>query len=143
LLRLACQNVPFPILLYFCNHRSFSGTGQSFALQKKSVIQKVIAVVLLLVFTISVTPGHLFHDVLTSHSDEQVCRDQDKSVPHFHNPTFHCSFDELVITAPFLGDVFPPVIQQPPFVISHNTSVPGYHFSTTFRHTESRGPPLI
>ncbi|NTS43202.1 hypothetical protein HRG84_20125 [Flavisolibacter sp. BT320] len=112
-------------------------------MRKKSIIQKVIAVVLLLVFTISVTPGHLFHDVLTSHTDEQVCRDRDKSVPHFHNPTFHCSFDELVITAPFLGDVFHPVIEPPLFVVAHTEFVPVFYLPSTFQHTESRGPPMI
>jgi hypothetical protein len=112
-------------------------------LQTKRVIQKAIAVLLLVVFAITVTPGHLFHDALTSHTDEQVCRDQDKSAPHFHNPTFHCSFDELVITAPFLGEVFHPEIKQPSFVISHTVRVPWFYLPATFRHTEGRGPPLI
>ncbi|HEV7331936.1 MAG TPA: hypothetical protein VGN63_12925 [Flavisolibacter sp.] len=112
-------------------------------MQKKSIIQKAIAALLLVVFTISVTPGHLFHDALTSHTDEQVCRDQDQSAPHFHNPTFHCSFDELVITAPYVGDAAQPVIEQPSFVDAQSVYVPGFLLPTTFLQTESRGPPLI
>ncbi|MBB1286732.1 hypothetical protein HRH25_20295 [Flavisolibacter sp. BT320] len=111
-------------------------------MQKRGVIQKAIAVLLLVVFAITVTPGHLFHDALTTHTDEQVCRDQDKSLPHFHNPTYHCSFDELVITAPFLGDVFHPEVQQPSFEISQPVYFLQFQFPSTFRYTESRGPPL-
>ncbi|MDQ3279591.1 MAG: hypothetical protein M3Q06_14795 [Bacteroidota bacterium] len=112
-------------------------------MRKSNLIQKAVAWFLMVVFTISVMPEHLFHDALATHTDQPVCRDEDKSVPHIHNPTFHCSFDELVVSVPYIDVASQPVINQPVPVETVPASFHSSALSTTFRYTESRGPPLI
>ena len=112
-------------------------------LQKPGIIQKLVALLLLVVFTISFTPEHLFHDALATHTDQPVCPDEDKAIPHLHNPTFHCSFDDLVVSVPYLGVTEQPAIEQPEVVVIPSVYISTEPLSTRLRYTESRGPPMI
>lgn len=107
------------------------------------IIQKGLALFLWVVFALSITPKPFFHDVLADHKDEQVCRDKDKSSPHFHKPASHCSFDDLVVSAPFL--IVPQAFAPEPLQRAGHFSelIPSFVCSLACQATESRGPPSI
>ena len=105
-------------------------------------IQKRIALFLLVVFALSATPKAFFHDVLAKHSDGIVCTETDKSSPHFHHPAFHCSFDDLVVTSPFVSLSIDEAPEHAAVYAVAATGFTAFIPSSPFLHKESRGPPL-
>ena len=55
-----------------------------------------------MVFALSITPKSVFHEALAHHKDGLVCQHPDKKLPCIHRQAYHCSFDDLVVSAPFL-----------------------------------------
>jgi hypothetical protein len=112
-------------------------------LSKADSIQKKVALFLLVVFALSITPKVVFHEVLAEHKDSLLCQDKDKTAPHFHLPAFHCSFDDLVVTSPYLSIDFPPAPERPVFFKINSFGFFTFASSFSFLHRESRGPPLM
>ncbi|HEU4902455.1 MAG TPA: hypothetical protein VFT06_06665, partial [Flavisolibacter sp.] len=93
------------------------------------------------VFALSTTPKTFFHEALAHHQDGAVCQHPDEKLPCFHRQTYHCAFDDLVVTAPYLAtraeaEVDCPIyfvllvsLYQPDILPAHRL------------HKESRGPP--
>jgi hypothetical protein len=112
------------------------------SLKRKTAIQKTIAIVLILVFAVSVAPKAWFHDLVADHKDLPDCRQLHHSKV-FHYQGFNCHFDDLVVTAPFVssGEQAPlftglqPNKEQP---VSYTS--PLQALSQT---KESRGPPCL
>lgn len=96
-----------------------------------------------MIFAISSTPKVWFHEALAHHQDGLVCQDRDKSAPHFHQPSYHCAFDDLVVSSPYLfvelnGAPEPPLCYRQPV----SGVLPSF-LSALLPYRESRGPPLI
>ncbi len=64
-------------------------------------ISKIVAGVLLLVFTISVTPKKYFHDVLSHHQDV-LFTPSNAATGNLGNYQFSCGFVDILIVVPFL-----------------------------------------
>jgi hypothetical protein len=111
--------------------------------KKKASIQSRIAIFLLAVFALSITPKVVFHEVLAGHTDSLLCQDKDKTSPHFHQPVFHCSFDDLVVASPYLTTGIQTVPERPSFFTRTVFGFFSSTASTPFLHCESRGPPLM
>jgi hypothetical protein len=94
------------------------------------------------VFALSATPKVVFHEILAEHTDGPVCHDRNPAETHFHQPAFHCAFDDLVVSSPFLlftlNEAPEPTVLFPPFAISFIAP----DVLRAFLHSESRGPPL-
>ena len=101
-----------------------------------------MAVLLLLVFAFNATPKVVFHAVLADHKDGFVCQDTDKGTPHFHLPAFHCAFDDLVVSGPFLSVDLRETPAPPVFYTETAFRFVPDMLSMPFLHKESRGPPL-
>ncbi|HEU4634236.1 MAG TPA: hypothetical protein VFS22_09640 [Flavisolibacter sp.] len=104
-------------------------------------IQKIIAFVLLVVFSISVAPKAYFHDAIAHHKDVVVCHHPEGLSACVHSQPFHCHFDDLVVTAPFLIQAVPHSffveINYLDKQDQYNTS---YTFSSLYQKA-GRGPP--
>lgn len=94
-----------------------------------------------MVFALSVTPKSLFHEALAHHKDGLVCQHPDKKLPCFHRQAYHCAFDDLVVTAPYLatekvsGIGFIPIFA--PYEFFYQPAI----LPEALVQTESRGPP--
>jgi hypothetical protein len=70
-------------------------------LKKGDTIQKCVAFFLLLLFSISIAPKAYFHTALANHKDAITCHHA--GFDHcLHQQGFHCHFDDLVVSSPFL-----------------------------------------
>jgi hypothetical protein len=112
-------------------------------LTKQSTIQKILASLLLVLFTISFLPKSYFHDVIANHTDAASCGRSSEKLSCIHEKGFHCSFNDLVAAAPYV-----------PFNAAFNLVQPFIHAAYTGCHctiilqqqffgTESRGPPAL
>ena len=72
------------------------------SLKPGSIIQRWVALLLLLIFTVSATPEPFFHAALAGHEDKAACTEHSETDPHFHQQTFSCHFDQVVVTVPYL-----------------------------------------
>jgi hypothetical protein len=110
-------------------------------LNSATTIQKKAAFFLLVVFALSITPKNVFHEALAHHKDGLVCQHPDKKLPCFHRQAYHCSFDDLVVSAPFLAthkeSVAVCFCTFAPFTFFYQPSI----LPEAFLQTESRGPP--
>jgi hypothetical protein len=110
-------------------------------LKSRDSIRRHIAIFLLVVFALSASPKVFFHDAFSRHTDGPVCTDNDKTNQHFHLPAFHCSFDDLVVTAPFLTAAQFATGEQPVELIAFIPSHHSQQFLSPFLSIEGRGPP--
>ena len=111
-------------------------------LRQQTPIQKLIAFVLLVVFTISIAPKLYFHDVIAHHRDTVVCHHSENTSSCVHSQPFHCHFDDLVVTAPFLTEA-----GQFSFLIAikYLNKQPlfnPFYTSLSFSPKAGRGPPV-
>ena len=112
-------------------------------LTEKPSIQKFIASLLLVLFNISFVTKSIFHDLIASHTDAVSCDHPVKKTACAHQQGFKCSFNDLVVTAPYLsfgsGFILPEAVVYSSFVIvSGSQALPQQFFGT-----ESRGPPAM
>ncbi|HZH35927.1 MAG TPA: hypothetical protein VEX65_01560, partial [Flavisolibacter sp.] len=117
-----------------------SAEGQKI-LRRKHSIRTSFAFFLLLVFALSATPEVLFHEALAPHTDGPVCQDRDKSETHLHQPAFHCCFDDLVVSSPYISFDLNAVASPLCYYFTPGESSVTYIFSSFFLHQEDRGPP--
>ncbi|MCU7549568.1 hypothetical protein OCK74_10610 [Chitinophagaceae bacterium LB-8] len=130
-----------------CIHYLCSRKAQAFKhlggnkLNRKNTIQRFVALMLLVIFTISITPETYFHSVLAGHKDRQTCTDAPTTGIHFHQKQKECHFDQLVVTAPYL---YQPVFITFSVTLLHPVHTNLYTYSYQklhFASTVNRGPP--
>ncbi len=112
------------------------------SLKENNTIQKFIASLLLLVLLIGQAPKSFFHEAIATHQDEITCLDHSTSTTCVHPQPFHCGFDKLVVTIPFLTAEAKTVIPFQNSYVLHNSS---YHSSYFFQYsfpTKGRAPPV-
>lgn len=106
-------------------------------------IQKRLAFFLLVVFAVSITPKVFFHEALAHHKDGVACQHPDEKLPCIHRPAYHCAFDDLVVTAPYLATRAEAVVVCPVYFIPYVSLKQPNILTTHCLHTEGRGPPAI
>jgi len=110
-------------------------------LKNSNTIQRLVAALLLLLFTFCVTPKRVLHDLLANHRDVQTSHHL--PLKQIAASGFHCHIDDLVVVAPFL-----PGIQA---MVVHILSSAPRHFAQTadsfsfacISFREGRGPPAL
>ena len=110
-------------------------------LNSASTIQKKLALFLLVVFALSVTPKSLFHEALAHHKDGLVCQHPDKKLPCIHRPAYHCAFDDLVVSAPYLATEKVGEVDFIRFFAPYECFYQPVVLPEALGQTESRGPP--
>lgn len=112
-------------------------------LKKKLFIQKLTAFLLLLIFTISITPKNYFHEVIADHKDISYCDGLDNSTGSIHQQGYACHFDNLVVTLPFVLENGPDFSFLP---VDYTDQI-NFSYSSPFQycHLEkiTRGPPAV
>lgn len=110
-------------------------------LYTKTTIQRYIAVMLVVIFAISITPATYFHSALAGHKDGITCKDPSTAGAHFHQKQVECHFDQLVVTTPYLFHSFSinfsVALLYPEHTNLYTFSFKKLHYS----HKSSRGPP--
>jgi len=109
-------------------------------LRQNRTIQKDIALLLLLAFTISIAPKTYFHDLVADHKDFSECHQLHHSTV-LHHQGFNCHFDDLVVSAPFLLQAEPQLNAAEVCFDITQTSFYSFHLSSSSHHKETRGPP--
>jgi hypothetical protein len=111
------------------------------SLKQNSRIQKFIAFILLLVFTVSIAPRSFFHDLIANHIDSPGCS-IDHKISVVHKQGFQCHCDDLVVSAPFVLQTEPlPGVIGGDFIHKNDQYCNSYFYSILL-HQENRGPPL-
>ena len=113
------------------------------SLTKKTIIQKILAGLLLVLFTISFIPKSYFHDAFADHTDSAGCNYAIGKSACVHQQGFHCSFNDLVVTAPYVAFSSGFNLVQSFIHVSYTSKyhipiLPEYFFAA-----ESRGPPSL
>jgi hypothetical protein len=72
-----------------------------FNLQRVFRIRKILAIALLLAFTIGVTPKVYFHELFSNHTDYS-CAKNDAGKTQFNSYKFNCGFVNIEGVSPFL-----------------------------------------
>ncbi|HVF80603.1 MAG TPA: hypothetical protein VM884_01645 [Flavisolibacter sp.] len=108
---------------------------------QKPTIQKTLASLLLVFFSISFIPKSFFHDAMADHTDAATCNYSAEKLC-VHQKGFSCSFNELVVTSPYDLLIATFSLVQP-YIYAANT---GRYYSLRLQQqffaTESRGPPF-
>jgi hypothetical protein len=108
---------------------------------RADTIKKSIAVLLLLVFTVSIAPKIFFHAAIAGHTDLPGCTDGAPTT-HLHEEKPNCHFDDLVVSSPFSQQIdhfeFASYFFHPEYLNSYKLS----YFSSLQLQKEGRGPPL-
>jgi hypothetical protein len=112
-------------------------------LKERLIIQKILASWLLVLFTISFIPKSYFHDLLADHNDVISCEHPGKDETCIHPKGINCSFNDLVVTAPYVtvstawNDLLPTIFTE------NKYSYIQPFLEVCYLAAESRGPPSI
>ncbi len=122
--------------MYICN------IVANFTLAKRSIIQRSIAALLMLVFSLSITPTIVLHNWVADHTDA-VRKFNDGSSDQVGTQKIYCHCDHIVAESPFTGTeairiavpekIFTP---EPGQAVVSVTASARYYFSL-------RGPPAV
>ena len=110
----------------------------------QKTVQKSIALFLLVVFAFSITPQKNIHDFVAKHIDPTSCKVHvNLPIEQVEHSTVHCSYDQLVVTAPFEYKAIAISISSPSFSIEQKLDNVLFRLSNTRSIFDTRGPPVI
>lgn len=111
-------------------------------LKQQTIIRKCMALMLLVIFTISITPKPYFHNVFAKHQDKGSCSDT-YARSHFHSGGLNCHFDTTVVIAPYCFEHLPVYFEPFEYLQTFPSSFSSIKVSPPDRSKENRGPPLV
>jgi len=94
-------------------------------------------------FTISFIPKSVFHDLIASHTDAVSCDHPVTKTECAHQQGYKCSFNDLVVTAPYLSFVSAFSFDAQVIYSSFTSAFYAFILQHHFFGTESRGPPRL
>ena len=107
-------------------------------------IRKIFASILLVIFAFSITPQKNIHDFLAAHVDTTSNKAYKIStIEHLEPAGFHCSYDQLVATSPFVPYTFDIALSTLEIEVVKNNIPISFSEITYISHFDSRGPPSI
>ncbi|MES1224556.1 MAG: hypothetical protein ABUT20_54180 [Bacteroidota bacterium] len=109
-------------------------------LLQKLIIRQLIAGVLLLVFTFSITPKKFLHDAIANHKDKAGIALKGDTT-QLSNSGFICKCDNLVAESPFTDAAVHFDFAAPQVFSVHKEALHYRFYSSTFFFFELRGPP--
>ncbi len=107
----------------------------------KNSIKKFFTLLLVVLFTISFIPKSHFHDVIATHTDDKGCEHPAQNLGCLHQKGFNCSFNDLVVTTPYISLIIKFNFNEVRFLSSSVSNYYCFLFKHYFFNTESRGPP--
>jgi hypothetical protein len=105
-------------------------------------ISKCIAVLLLLVLMLSITPKTFLHEVLADHKDAPSCNDARLDGPCIHKQGPNCQQSDVVVPSAYLITEIKDVITHPHFFIREKTSCTSSLAQYFVSHSRERAPPV-
>lgn len=113
-------------------------------MQKKISIRSLLALMLLLIFTISTTPRRYWHDLFAGHTDTTVCDTPADGKQHLRDAGFQCDCNKLVATSPFTEQDEIVVASLPRlFYTPQQTSLSSVLLAVAEHVHALRGPPVL
>ncbi len=112
-------------------------------MKKKLFIRKITALVMLMLFALSITPKKVLHDLIADHQDQKC------TIDHTHDANgqmatkqYHCQTDNLVVVSPFENSFFSAelIINSDYKIV--NESLDKKIFSLKYNVVDLRGPPF-
>ncbi|RYY00083.1 MAG: hypothetical protein EOO53_22550 [Gammaproteobacteria bacterium] len=110
-------------------------------MRRKPTIQKFLAGLLLVVFTISAIPQSFFHDLIARHKDVVGCEHPGEKAACVHPQSFHCGFSDLVVSAPYLSCESTSELARLVYPAPEKSDPHRVSLSLYSSYTEGRGPP--
>lgn len=105
----------------------------------RSIIQRILALVVLLLFTLSITPKKYLHDCIADHID--YCSINLTDDPTVSQADFDCDCEDIVVSSPFI-DVGLSELNFPPFSLQCQAADRySFYFFVAPLTKDSRGPP--
>ena len=113
-----------------------------FNVKKSNQIRQFLAVLLLSIFAIAVTPSIIFHNILAHHTDETIQHHHTQS-EELANAGINCHWDNLVCEGSFLNnfssvELFGLASFSPFYSFFYTT-----HYTLFKHYVALRGPPAI
>lgn len=107
-------------------------------------IKQLIAFFVLVVFAFSITPQRNIHDFVAKHVDPTNCKVHiNLPVEQVEHAAVHCSYDQLVVTAPFIDYAFANALTIPIPVCIQNEKKVLFQKGSPIALFDTRGPPTI
>lgn len=106
------------------------------------IIKNILGLLLICVFTISITPKSAFHDLIASHNDECFDNHQFKS-DQITRQSFSCHFENLVVESPYIWQPQPIEVSLITLFNSYQSSLQVNLFPQNSYYSELRGPPVV
>jgi hypothetical protein len=112
--------------------------------QLRPQILKCISGVILIVFTFSLTPKKVWHDLLTSHQDLALTTLQlDNQSDQVHKTVINCNCDQLVVESSFISKLSDIEIKAPIVGNKFNQKPYYFYFESYNYYNNLRGPPAV
>lgn len=109
---------------------------------KKTTIRLFSAVVIMLVFSLSITPKKFLHDLVADHQDDVSIAINDGH-DHIDHHGFNCNCDNLVATSPFAEHTETLAFNTPVYFKEYSSTTPSGIKSITHSFSALRGPPSL
>ncbi|MBN8665901.1 MAG: hypothetical protein J0M30_00265 [Chitinophagales bacterium] len=109
---------------------------------QKSVIQKFLSVMMLAIFTLSITPQTFLHDLFAGHRDGPAKLEPGKDA-QLGKAGVDCHFNDQVATSPFLDQIDEIALSTSPVLTKAITPELEDAVLTRPSYWEGRGPPAI
>jgi hypothetical protein len=98
--------------------------------------------VLMFVLLIGMAPKTWFHDLVARHKDVSSCREKHTTTV-LHNNSYHCHFNDLVVSVPFIKFSSPLQFSSPSGFVEYRTELYSIILTGYSQHPENRGPPAV
>jgi len=110
----------------------------------KLKLQKLMAVLLLMLFALSITPKKLLHDAVARHTDTVLKTDiLNTGNPLLSAAGIHCQTDNLVVISPFENNASVLTLSIPLYYIFSNSLIRKTFISDETIVFGLRGPPAV
>lgn len=106
-------------------------------------IHKLVAIGLLLLFSMASIPRVYFHEAIVHHRDIGACQYPNKELAHIHQQGYSCPIDQLVVDAPFVQPFLSHVLTQPLPELPAYTDLLTHGYRVYGTNFKSRGPPVL
>jgi hypothetical protein len=111
-------------------------------LRSNLIIKKISAFALLVLFTFSMTPKLILHNLVANHKDTPYAASKEKNAT-LSVAGINCHCEDLVVTIPFISQPEPVYSLQPGFsTIRYAESISSFQGLSHF-FFELRGPPSL
>lgn len=113
-------------------------------MQFHKTFKQFLALAMLVVFALSITPQKSIHDLVAKHIDPTSCSvHKDLPIEQIEKTELHCTFDFQVATMPFVEYDFSTEIKSHQLTQARNIHFKAAPIAQYAIVSDSRGPPAI